>query len=93
MENFREKVEKTGSINFPSLLKKNNLKGSVILDVGINEDGSVRDIKIRRTSGHKLLDDAVIKIIHLAEPFSPLSDEILGEIDVLHITRTWKFPY
>ena len=91
MESWRRKVEKIGNLNFPEEAKRRNLKGSLMLDVAINPDGTIRSIQVRRSSGHKLLDDAATRIVHLASPFAPLSESILKDIDVLHITRTWKF--
>ena len=91
MESWRRKVEKIGNLNFPEEAKRRNLKGSLMLDVAINADGTIRSLKVRHSSGHKLLDDAAMRIVHLAAPFAPLSPAILKETDVLHITRTWKF--
>jgi len=91
MESWRRKVEKIGNLNFPEEARKRNLKGSLMLDVAINKNGSIRALKIRRSSGYKLLDDAAVRIVRLAAPFAPLSAAILKETDVLHITRTWKF--
>jgi len=91
MESWRRKVEKIGNLNFPEEAKRRNLKGSLILDVAINADGTIRSLKVRRSSNHKLLDDAAMRIVHLAAPFAPLSAAILKETDVLHITRTWEF--
>ena len=42
-------------------------------------------------SGHKILDDAAVRIVRLAAPFAPFPPEILKEVDVLDITRTWQF--
>jgi len=91
MESWRKKVEKTGNLNFPKEAKRRNLSGSLIMDVAINTDGTIRSIKIARSSGHKLLDDAALSIVHLAAPFAPLPPSIRKEADILHITRTWKF--
>jgi protein TonB len=91
MESWRRKVEKIGNLNFPEEAKRRNLSGSLILDVAINPNGTIKHITIARSSGYKLLDDAAARIVHLAAPFAPLSPEILKETDILHITRTWKF--
>lgn len=91
MESWRKKVEKTGNLNFPQEAKRRNLSGSLVLDIAINADGSVRSFKIARSSGHKILDDAALNIVHLAAPFAALPPAILKETDILHITRTWKF--
>jgi protein TonB len=46
---------------------------------------------VRRSSGHKLLDDAAVRIVKLAAPYAPFPAEIRKETDVLDITRTWQF--
>ena len=91
MEAWRAKVERVGNLNYPDLARRRNLSGDLLLDVALNPDGSVRDITVRRSSGHKVLDDAAIRIVDLAAPFAPFPEDILKEVDILHITRTWKF--
>ena len=91
MEAWRAKVERVGNINYPDEARQRNLSGSLLLDVAINPDGSVREITVRRTSGHKVLDDAAVRIVELAAPFARFPDDFVKEIDILHVTRTWKF--
>lgn len=91
MEAWRAKVERVGNINYPDEARQRNLSGSLLLDVAINPDGSVREITVRRSSGHAVLDDAAVRIVELASPFAPFPDDFMREIDILHVTRTWKF--
>ncbi len=91
MEGWRAKVERVGNLNYPEEARRRNISGSLILDVALNPDGSVNQIVIRRSSGHKLLDDAAIRIVKLAAPFAPFPPAIRKDIDILHITRTWQF--
>lgn len=91
MEAWRAKVERVGNINYPDEARKRNLSGSLLLDVAINPDGSVREITVRRSSGHPVLDDAAVRIVELAAPFAPFPDDFVRDIDILHVTRTWKF--
>ncbi len=44
-----------------------------------------------RSSGVSEIDQAAINIVHLAAPYAPLPDNITERVDVLHITRTWRF--
>jgi len=85
------KVERVGNINYPDEIRRKKLVGDLILTVGINRDGSVESIDIRRSSGKSELDQAAIRIVRLAAPYSPLPDQIKASVDVLHITRTWRF--
>ncbi len=91
MEAWRAKVERIGNINYPDEARRGNLSGALLLDVALKPDGSVLEIIVRRSSGHKVLDDAAVRIVELASPFSPFPDEIRREVDILHVTRTWKF--
>jgi periplasmic protein TonB len=91
MEAWRYKVERVGNLNYPDAARKKKLSGSLILDVALNKDGSINQITVRRSSGHKVLDDAAIRIVELASPYSPFPDHIREETDILHITRTWQF--
>jgi protein TonB len=91
VEAWQNKIERIGNLNYPEEAKLQNLSGSLILDVAINANGTVESIELRRSSGYKLLDDAAIRIVKLAAPFSPFSPEMRNDTDILHITRTWQF--
>lgn len=91
MDSWRAKVERIGNLNYPEEAKRRRLAGSLVLDVALKADGSVAAIDVLRSSGHKLLDDAAVRIVELASPFAPFTPEMRAEADVLHITRTWKF--
>jgi len=91
MDAWRAKVEAIGNLNYPEAAKRRHLTGNLLLDVALNPDGTVNGISLRRSSGHKTLDDAAIRIVELAAPFAPFPPEVRADIDVLHITRTWKF--
>jgi len=91
MESWRAKVEKIGNLNYPDDARRQKLSGSLILDVALNPDGSINEITVRRSSGHKILDDAAIRIVNLASPYSEFPKDIRSEFDILHITRTWRF--
>jgi protein TonB len=91
MEAWRAKVERIGNLNYPDDARRESISGSLILDVAIKSDGAVTEITIRRPSGHKILDDAAIRIVHLASPYAPFPESIGKDIDILHITRTWQF--
>jgi len=91
LDAWRAKVERIGNLNYPEEARRRQLTGSLVLDVALNQDGTVNGVSVRRSSGHKLLDDAAIRIVELAAPFAPLPPQIRAEVDVLHITRTWKF--
>ena len=91
MDAWRAKVERIGNLNYPDEAKRRGLTGNLLLDVALNADGSINQVSVRRSSGQKILDDAAVRIVELAAPFAPFPPEIRADLDVLHITRTWKF--
>lgn len=90
-EAWRAKVERIGNLNFPDEAKRKKLSGSLRLAVTINADGTVKEIKIRKSSGHRILDDAAMRIVRLAAPYARFPEDIRKDYDELVITRTWQF--
>jgi len=91
LEAWRRKVERIGNLNYPEEAKKHKLYGTLILHVAVRADGSVERIRVLRSSGFDVLDQAAVKIVELAAPFAPLPPDIKAETDILDITRTWQF--
>ena len=88
---WRMKVERIGNLNYPDEARRANLSGALMLDVAINADGSLNDVKIVRSSGHRVLDEGAVRIVRLAAPYAPLPQALRKDTDVLHIIRTWLF--
>lgn len=83
------RVERIGNLNYPDEARRQQLHGQLVLTVGVNRDGSIRSTDVIQSSGHKLLDDAAVRIVKLAAPFPAFP---AGEkVDELYITRTWQF--
>ncbi len=91
MEAWRSKVQRIGNLNYPEEAKRRGLRGSVMLDVAINQDGTLSGVNVTRSSGSPLIDDAAVRIVQLAAPFSPFTPEMRAETDILVLTRTLRF--
>jgi len=91
MRSWVAKVERVGNLNYPEQARRMNLDGALVLSVDILVDGSVEQIRVLRSSGYDILDEAAVRIVRLSSPFSPLPAEITREVDVLTVTRTWQF--
>jgi protein TonB len=91
MSAWVSKVERVGNLNYPSDLRRKKLHGDLVLTVGIFQNGTVESIDVRRSSGIPEIDEAAIRIVQMAAPYSPLPDNITDRVDILHITRTWRF--
>ena len=84
-------IEQTGDQYAPKDRNGRNLYGSLVMNVVIDGEGQVLDIKLLRPSGEPLLDAGAKRIVELAGPFEPFTDAMREETDHLHIVRTWNF--
>ena len=85
-----DRAERIGNLNYPDEARRRRLGGQVVVSVGVRRDGSVESTRILRSSGTPLLDEGVLRMVRLAEPFPPLPDTG-DKVDILHVTRTWVF--
>jgi periplasmic protein TonB len=91
VKDWERKVERTGNMNYPAFAAKKNFSATLTMDVGIKPDGSIHSMKISRSSGYPALDEAAKRIVKMSAPFPALPSDLLKELNVLVITRKWKF--
>lgn len=91
VEDWRQKIERVGELNYPQAARDQRLHGRLLVTVAIKADGTVDQVEINRPSGHKILDEAARRIVQLAAPFAAFPADIAKDTDILHITRTWTF--
>lgn len=91
MHKWVKQVERVGNLNYPDAARRDKLAGALILIVGIYKNGNIESVTVDESSGHKLLDDAAVRIVELAAPFNAMSGTLAEETDILYIVRTWEF--
>lgn len=91
LNRWRERIESVGNRNYPERARAQQIYGELQLMVALLPNGEVHEIKVLRSSGHKLLDEAAIRIVHLGAPYDAFPPEIRRQVDVLEIIRTWRF--
>lgn len=91
LEQWRKKIERIGNLHYPELAKQRQLFGHLILHVAIKSNGQIRSVRIIKSSGHQILDNAAMRIVREAAPFPPFPNKIRQKIDILDINRTWSF--
>lgn len=91
VEQWRQKIEQVGNRHYPQAAKAQGLYGQLQMTVSIRADGSIEQVTINRSSGHKLLDESAKRIVQLAAPFAVFDSAMRRDTDVLSITRTWTF--
>lgn len=91
IDDWRLKVERVGTLNYPQAARDQKIYGRLRLTVSIKADGSVDAIEINQSSGQKILDEAALRIVQLAAPYAAFPSDISKDTDILSITRTWTF--
>lgn len=91
LNSWTQKIEQVGNNNFPQQALQQRLFGNLRMSVSLYPNGTISQVEILQSSGHKILDDAAVRIVHLASPFPPFPPEIRKNTDRLDIIRTWRF--
>jgi len=91
VEDWRKRVEHIGNQNYPTEAKAQNLFGSLELLVTIRADGALLDVRLLRSSGSTVLDNAALRIVQLAAPYPPFPARLAAEYGSLQVVRKWTF--
>lgn len=87
LDMWRTKCERIGAINYPA----GKIEGQVLILVSILSDGSLEEVRILNSSGHRELDQAALATVRQAAPFQPFNVEMRKGYDRLEFTRWWQF--
>ena len=91
LDAWKQKIERIGTLNYPPEAR-GKLYGNVVIYVELRaEDGSLYNAEISKSSGHKVLDQAALRILRMSAPFGPIPAAGLGGATVLSFARTWYF--
>jgi protein TonB len=86
-----ERVEEIGNLHYPDEARRRGLSGTLIVHVLVDQSGRLLEARVGVRSGHQVLDDAALRIVHLAAPFEPFPESMRERYSRLMITRTWEF--
>jgi protein TonB len=88
---WRAKVERIGTLNFPTAARSAGTNASPVIEVAIRADGRLDHAAIQRSSGDPELDQAALAILKLASPFDPFPPELAQRYRMLHFVYEWQF--
>lgn len=91
LDAWRRKVERVGTLNFPSAARSASLSGSPVIEVALGSDGSLISATIRRSSGHPEIDQAALQILQLASPFEAFPADLAHDYGALRFAYQWEF--
>ncbi|MDC7700987.1 energy transducer TonB [Vogesella indigofera] len=91
VEDWRLKIERIGKRNYPAEARAQNLYGSLELAVVIRADGALQEVRLLRSSGHAVLDQAAQNIVRMAAPYAPFPPTLAADFRSLEVVRKWSF--
>ena len=90
LDGWKRRVEQIGTIHFPKVARR-SLSGNPVLEVAVRADGSLQQVIVRRSSGHRELDAAAMGIVRLAAPFDPFPPAMRDRYPLLRFAYEWQF--
>ncbi len=91
VDQWRQKIERVGNLNYPEQARAQGIRGTVQVTVAIKANGEIDGVEIHTKRPNKVLVAAVQRIVRLSAPFPAFPSEFRADTDILHITRTWMF--
>jgi protein TonB len=91
LDSWRRRVERIGTVNYPSVAQRRNMGGNPVIEVALQSDGKLKSARIVRTSGHPEIDAAALDILRLASPFDAFPAELSRDYRSLRFAYEWQF--
>lgn len=86
---WKARMERLGTLNYPTIARVRG--GDPVLEVALAANGSLREVRVIRSSGHGALDQAAIDLVRLASPYDPFPAAVRAQFDVLRFAYEWRF--
>lgn len=91
VEGWRRWMRANGNLFYPAEARRLGLRGEVLTQVRLNSDGSLADVRILRSSGQRLLDEAVLKTTREARWYLPFPEELAQQYSQLEFSWRWRY--
>jgi periplasmic protein TonB len=91
LDAWRRRVERVGTLNYPSVAQRRGLSGNPVIEVALQRDGKLTSARIQRSSGQPGIDAAALDILRLASPFDPFPPELARDYRSLRFAYEWQF--
>jgi periplasmic protein TonB len=91
LDSWRRRVERIGTLNYPTAAQRTGVRASPVLQVAIAADGHLAKAEILTTSGYPELDAAALAILKLASPFDPFPPDLAARYHSLQFAYEWQF--
>jgi protein TonB len=91
LDSWRRRVERVGTLNYPTAAERSGVRASPVLEVAIDSDGRLSKARIMTSSGYPDLDAAALAILKLASPFAPFPPDLAARYHTLRFAYEWQF--
>jgi protein TonB len=91
LDSWRRRVERIGTLNYPTAAQRAGVAASPVLEVAIAADGHLATAAILTSSGYPDLDAAALAILKLASPFDPFPPDLAARYRTLQFAYEWQF--
>ena len=91
LDAWRRKIERVGTLNFPSAARRADLSGSPVIEVAIGANGQLLEATVQRASSHAEIDQAALTILRIASPFEPFPADLARHYSALRFAYQWEF--
>ena len=91
LDGWKRRIERAGTLNFPNEARRSKLSGNPVVEVAVLANGKLDNVVVRRTSGHRELDNAAVAIVRLAAPFDPCPTAVRERYPMLRFAYEWQF--
>jgi protein TonB len=91
LDSWRRRVERIGTLNYPTAAQRAGVQASPVLEVAIQADGRLAKAEIMTSSGYPELDAAALAILKLASPFDPFPPDLAARYHTLGFAYEWQF--
>jgi protein TonB len=91
LDGWKRKIEKVGTLNFPSTAHLRSAKRNPVVAVVIKADGTLKEATIQESSGDPQIDQAALNILRKAAPFNPFPMNLHKDYDQLRFAYEWQF--
>ena len=91
LDAWRRKVERVGTLNFPTAARRSDYTGSPVIEVALGADGRLLEATIQRPSAHAEIDAAALQILKAASPYEPFPPALARRYGSVRFAYQWEF--
>jgi TonB family protein len=91
IERWRTSMERFATRHFPARVTGALAREAPVLEVVVSRDGSLGELRIRRSSGDRRLDRAALDLVREAAPFETFPPPLAARQQSLRFAYEWRF--